>query len=214
MFSPTWENRSLEVVSSSFNLFIEWFCIYFYFLFCSLLTANIHYALETQSVLPQGILLSTTETCCKAVQIYKIYTLNFHQKDAVPFFTHTQQLTAASSQLPCLCYKSFHHLWKVNELSTLPCVWNALQCPQLLGAALQLWLLNCCNKTDETTSEPMCDTTRQHSRNVSKCQKNFCGNLSASTLLNLWLQEKKFRDWCSQCSVVYCWQIILTFGIT
>lgn len=85
--------------------------------------------------------------------------LNFHQKDAVTFFTHTQQLTAASSQLPCLCYKSFHHLWKVNVLCTLPCVWNALQCPQFLGAALQFWLLSCCNKTDETTSESMCDTT-------------------------------------------------------
>lgn len=91
-----------------------------------------------------------------------------------------------------------------------------LKCPTMptaLGAALWLWLLNCCNNSDEP-SVPIFDTTQQHSMNSSKCQKNICGDLWASTLLSLGLQEKKFRDWYSWCSVVYCWQIISTCGIT
>lgn len=56
--------------------------------------------------------------------------------------------------------------------------------------------------------------TCQHSMNIFSAKKNICGDLWASTLFNLGLQEKKLRDWYSWCSVVYCWQIILTFGIT
>lgn len=96
------------MVSFLFNVFIARFCSYFYFVFCSLCTANIYFAVNTQSILPLRILLATTETCCKTVQIYTIYTFELSSKRCSPIL-HTYMAAYC-----CFFTASLHMLEKLS----------------------------------------------------------------------------------------------------